>query len=121
MYDAFSKGDVAAVLASMDANIHWQEPASLPFEDQRGPQAVAENIFGPLISQIERFTVTANEVFDAGDVVFTIGIYGGTGANTGTELNAEFVHVWRFGPDGKITGFRTYTDTHLWRQALGVQ
>jgi ketosteroid isomerase-like protein len=41
-------------------------------------------------------------------------------AMTGIELNAEFVHVWRFGPDGKIAGLRIYTDTHLWRQALGV-
>jgi hypothetical protein len=40
--------------------------------------------------------------------------------STGTELNADFVHVWRFGPDGMITGFRTYTDTHNWRQVLGV-
>jgi ketosteroid isomerase-like protein len=121
VYDAFAKGDVAAVLAAMDAKIDWQEPASLPFENQVGPDAVAENIFGPVVSQIGGFTVTVNEIVDGGDIVCTIGVYGGTGAKTGTELNAEFVHVWRFGPDGKITGFRTYTDTHLWRQALGVQ
>jgi ketosteroid isomerase-like protein len=65
--------------------------------------------------------VTANELVDGGDIVCTIGVYNGRGTNSGVELNADFVHVWRFGPDGKITGFRTYTDTHLWRQALGVQ
>lgn len=60
IYDAFGKGDVPgdvpAVLAAMDEKIEWQEPASLPFDDQIGPQAIAENIFGPVISRIETCT-----------------------------------------------------------------
>ena len=121
LYEAFSKGDVAAVLAAMDDKIHWEEPASVPFENQIGPQAVAENIFGPVTDQIEGFAGTIDEVVDGGDVVCVMGVYNGTGAKTGIELDTEFVHVWRFGPDGKITGFRSYTDTHLWRQVLGVE
>ena len=82
---------------------------------------MAENIFGPVTDQIDGFTGTPNEFVDGGDVVCVMGVYSGTGVKTGIELNAEFVHVWRFGPDGKITGFRSYTDTHLWRQALGAE
>jgi hypothetical protein len=59
-------------------------------------------------------------MIDGGDIVAVTGKYGGKGAANGVALDAEFVHVWRFGPDGKITGFRTYTDTYLWRQALGA-
>ena len=120
VYDAFGKGDVPGVLAVMDDKIDWQEPASLPFEDQIGPQAVAENIFGPVVTQIEGFEVDVREVVDAGDMVFSVGVYRGKGVENGNALDADFVHVWRFGPDGKATGFRTYTDTHLWREALGV-
>ena len=120
VYEAFANGDVAAVLAAMDDKIDWQEPASVPFENQVGPQAVAENIFGPVLAQIEGFSGTPNEIVDGGDIVCATGVYNGTGVKTGIELNADFAHIWRFGPDGKITGFRTYTDTHLWRQALGV-
>ncbi|MFZ6004594.1 MAG: nuclear transport factor 2 family protein [Actinomycetota bacterium] len=120
VYAAFGAGDVPAVLGAMDEKIEWQEPTGLPFENQVGPQAVAENIFGPVTTQLEGFSVTPEEIIDGGDTVAAIGRYGGKGAASGIVLDAEFVHIWRFGPDGKITGFRTYTDTHLWRQALGV-
>ena len=33
LYESFSSGDVAAVLGAMDDNIHWEEPASVPFEN----------------------------------------------------------------------------------------
>lgn len=120
LYDAFGSGDVPTVLGQMDDKIDWQEPAGVPYENQVGPGAVAENIFGRVVSDIEGFTVTPDEIVDGGDIVCAIGTYTGKGAKTGIDLKAEFVHVWRFGADGKITGFRTYTDTHLWRQALGV-
>jgi len=120
MYDAFGRGDVPALLGAMDDKIEWVEPASLPFEDQVGPQAIAENIFGPVTTQIEGFAVDVREIIDGGDVVCGIGVYRGKGAENGVALDADFVHVWRFGADGKVTGFRTYTDTHLWREALGV-
>ena len=120
LYDAFAAGDVATVLGAMDEKIDWQEPTGLPFENQLGPQAIAENIFGPVTTQLEDFSATPDEIIDGGDIVAVTGKYGGKGAANGVALDAEFVHVWRFGPDGKITGFRTYTDTYLWRQALGA-
>lgn len=118
VYEAFAAGDVPAVLGAMDASVDWREPAGLPFEDQVGPQAVAENIFGPIMGMFETFSVTPKELFDAGDAVVAVGVYSGQAA--GGSLEADFAHVWRFGPDGRITGFRTYTDTHLWRQALAL-
>ena len=118
LYAAFAKGDVAAVLGAMDEKIDWQEPASLPFEDQIGPQAVAENTFGPVMGMFPDFSVTADEIFDAGDVVVAVGTYRGTAAETGKALAAKFAHVWRI-KDGKLAGFRTFTDTHEWLQALG--
>jgi ketosteroid isomerase-like protein len=120
VYEAFARGDIPTVIGAMDDKIDWQEPASVPFENQIGPEAVAENIFMPLAEQVEGFTVTPNEIVDGGDIVCTIGVYAGKGATTAIEFTADFVHVWRFGPTGKITGFRTYTDTHIWREVLGV-
>jgi ketosteroid isomerase-like protein len=118
IYDAFAKGDVPAVLGAFDEKIDWQEPETLPFEDQIGPQGVGENIFGPLVGMFPNFTVTTREIHEAGDVVFSLGTYRGTAAETGKDLETEFVHVWRL-TDGKVAGFRTYSDTHAWLQALG--
>ena len=120
VYEAFGSGDVPAVLGAMDEKIDWQEPASLPYGNQVGPQAVAENVFGPVVSQLEGFAVIPKEIVDGGDIVCAIGTYRGKGAATGVELDSEFVHVWRFGGDGKITGFRTYTDTAQWLGAIGT-
>ena len=117
LYDAFAKGDVPAVLGAMDPKIDWREPASLPFEDQVGPEAVAENTFGAVFSMLETFSVDPEEIFDAGDAVISTGVYRGT-SKSGKQLEADFAHVWRFGDDGKITYFRTYTDTKLWLDAL---
>lgn len=120
VYDAFATGDVPNVLAAFDDEIDWQEPEGLPFENQIGPQAVAENVFGPVLSQVHNFRLDVRELVEDGDIVCAVGTYHGTGATNGVELDADFVHVWRFGTDGKIRGFRTYTDTHLWRQSLGL-
>ena len=119
VYAAFAKGDVPAVLGAMAERIDWQEPDSLPFENQTTPQGVAENIFGPVVTQLEGFTVSPREIVDGGDIVCAIGTYSGKGVSTGVPLNAEFVHVWRFDSAGKVNGFRTYTDTHQWLEALG--
>ena len=121
LYGAFMRGDVAAVLGAMDDKIDWREPAGIPFDDQIGPQAVAEHVFGPLGAQVEGFAIRSDEIVEAGDTVFSLGGYEGKGTSTGIELDGcAFAHVWRFGDDGKIVAFRTYTDTHIWRQVLGA-
>jgi ketosteroid isomerase-like protein len=121
IYDAFGKGDMPSVLGAMDPQIRWEEPEGVPlFSDQTGPDAVVQNIFAVLPTAFQEFSVNVDEIHDAGDVVLAVGVYRGVGKETGRTLAAHFAHVWRFGIDGKITGFRTYTDTHLWREVLGA-
>lgn len=117
LYDAFAKGDVAAVLGAMDPKIEWREPVTLPFDDQVGPDAVAQGTFAKIFEVFTEFSVNPTQVFDAGDTVFATGVYRGT-SKSGKQLEAEFLHHFGFGADGKITYFRTYTDTKLWLDAL---
>ena len=121
VYEAFGKGDVAAVLGVMDEKIAWREPVSLAptFVDQVGPQAVAENVFGQVMTLMQDFTVNPEEFIDGGDIVVMLGHYRGKGAKTETPLEARMAHVWRFS-GGKATGFEVITDTHLWRESLGM-
>jgi hypothetical protein len=113
LYQSFAQGDVGAVLGAFDERIDWQEPESLPFENQVGPQAVGENVFARVATLVQNFSAAPSEIHDAGDVVFAIGTYSGTGVATGKAFETPFVHVWRL-RDGKISGFRTHTDTHVW-------
>ena len=66
VYAAFAKGDVQAVLGAMHDRIEWREPASLPYQDQIGPQAVAENIFGRVLQDVTGFTVSPKNSSTAG-------------------------------------------------------
>jgi ketosteroid isomerase-like protein len=122
VYDAFAKGDMPTVLGAMDPQIDWREPDGLApaLTSQVGPDAVLQNIFATIGTLWSAFTVDATEILDAGDVVVGLGVYRAVGRDTGSELLADFAHVWRFNGDGKIAGFRTCTDTHLWREALGL-
>src|SRR5262245_4313763 len=98
VYDAFGRGDIAAVLAAFDEKIDWQEPDGLPFGPQVGPQAVVENVFSPVLDQIKDFRVDVRELVDGGEgIVCSIGTYRGVGMETAEDLDAEFVHVLRFG------------------------
>ncbi len=119
MYEAFGKGDVQAVLAAMDDNVEWVYPAGGLYDTQVGPQAVAEHVFAPVAQDFNNFTVTVDEYVEGGDVVCTIGRYGGTGVKTGKEFDNDFVHVLRFGADGKLVRYQEYTDTHVARQVRG--
>ena len=119
LYDAFARGDVASVLGVMDDRIEWREPDSLPYEDQVGPQAVAENIFARVLQDVNEFVVTPEEFVDGDETIACTGRYSGRGAKTGLSFNTPFVHVWKF-RNGKIVYFRTYTDTKVWADVLGI-
>jgi len=52
--------------------------------------------------------------------VITRGRYRGTFKITGTVINAEFVHVFRF-KEGRIAMWQSYTDTAQFKDAVGGQ
>ena len=121
LYEAFGRGDVPAVLAVMDDEIEWREPTSLAptFTDQIGPQAVAENVFSQVMELIQDFSVNPEEYIDGGDTVVVLGQYHGKSVKTSAAFDARMAHVWHFSA-GKATGFETITDTHAWREAIGL-
>lgn len=118
LYDSIANSDIGAVLGAFDDQIDYQVAESLPFEHQIGPQAVGENILSRLAQLVPNLSATPSEIHEAGEVVFAIGTYRGTGVATGMDFEAAFVHVWRM-RNGKVSGFRSHTDTHIWLQALG--
>ncbi len=120
-YDAFSRGDIDAVLSMMDPDIVWQEPdvEGIPAGGtHHGREAVAENVFGRVSEDWDEFQVVPEEFLDAGDRVVVLGLFQGKGKATGGTLDAPFAHVWTL-REGKMVHFRNYTDTTNWLQALG--
>lgn len=114
MYDAFAIGDGAAVLAKLSPDIIWNEAENNSLADgnpYRGPQAVAEGVFGRIGQEWEIFTLTDQNLYGVGeDMVLVTGRYQGKHALTEKAIDAQHVHIWWF-EDGLATQFQQYVDT----------
>jgi uncharacterized protein len=117
-YNAFGRGDIAAVLAVLDPNIEWIEPDGYPWGATfHGHDAVlglfqtAAEALGPdWRVQPDRFVGTE-------DGVLVMGRHTGTRAD-GTAWEVPFAMVWTM-EDGRATHFRQYGDSALLREAVG--
>ena len=70
-----------------------------------------------LVSDWDNFTVTPEQILDAGEQVVTLGIYSGTHKKTRKAVRAQMVHVWNLS-DGKAVKFQQYTDTKQFADAV---
>jgi len=119
IYEAVGRGDVPAVLATFDPNIEWiaaennPNGAGSPFH---GVNEVLEKVFIPLGTQWDGFTITTDELLDAGDKVVMLGTYHGVFKPTGKRIHAQVAHIWTIA-DGKVTQWRQYTDTYQLTEA----
>jgi ketosteroid isomerase-like protein len=118
MYAAFAKGDVPAVLGTLDPKVEWTDAEGFPTGGTFvGPDAVLNSVFMPLVNDWDGFTVTPDEVIASGDRVVSLGHYTGTNKKTGKSFKVPFAHAWRM-KDGKVTHFQQYTDTHIVQEAM---
>ncbi len=123
LYDAFAKGDVAAVLGAFDPAIEWREAEGYRYSDRNpyvGPQAIAEGVFQRLVTELNDFRIAVQNMIESGDTVVVEGRYTGTVKETGTSFDAQFAHVWEL-ENGRITRFQQYTDTDQWNAAMGSE
>jgi uncharacterized protein len=111
IYGAFARGDVPAVLGAFADDIEWFEAEGMPYGGlYRGPDAVAQNVFGPITEDVEGFTINPEQLIGSGATVAAIVRYTGTGKATGKALDVPAVHVWDI-RDGKLARFRQFIDT----------
>jgi uncharacterized protein len=111
IYGAFARGDVPAVLGAFAEDIEWFEAEGMPYGGlHRGPDAVAQKVFGPITEDIEGFTLVPEQFMESGGTVAVVIRYTGTGKATGKPLDVPAVHVWDI-RDGKLARFRQFIDT----------
>ena len=118
LYSAFAEGD-ASRLQELLADTHWVEAAGMPYGGTySGFNEIAANVFGPITSDVQGFAAKPDEIIPAGeDRVLVLGTYRGNGS--AGQVAAPFAHLWTI-RDGRVTNFVQYTDTHLFRQAIGA-
>ncbi len=122
VYAAFAAGDIDGVVSLMAPDIVWNEAENFPYADGNpyvGPDAILGGVFARLGSEWDGFAVVPEEFLDAGDAVVVAGRYRGTYKATGRAFDADMLHIWRV-RDGKVAGFRQYTDTLQAARVMGA-
>jgi ketosteroid isomerase-like protein len=122
IYEAFARGDIAAVLGAMSPDIEWNEAENFPYADgnpYRGPDAIVGGIFARLGGEWDGFAAVPDEFLDAGDTVVMLGRYQGIYKATGRAFDAQVAHIWRV-EGGKAVRFQQLTDTAQARRVMAA-
>jgi uncharacterized protein len=117
-WDAFSRGDMDAVLDVFAPSAQVRVPETLPWGGTyMGPEGF-EDFVARLDQNFDQFTATPDKVLGADDnhVIVVAKIKGRTKAGTAIENRAVWVYQLR---DGRIADAETFGDTAQVLQALG--
>jgi ketosteroid isomerase-like protein len=114
MYAAFGRGDVEFILDQMGDDVRWdhgvRDTGLTYVQPGTGKQHVA-NFFSALVSQIEFTTFEPQTPCAGGDTVMVAVREVARNIRTGNEIPEDLaVHIWTFGPDGKVASFRHVAD-----------
>jgi ketosteroid isomerase-like protein len=113
-YEAFSIGDIPAVLELFDSEIVWNEAESNKLADGNpyiGPDAVLNGVFARLGEDHEYFKladITLHEMSN-NQVLATLR-YDAKFKESGKTYNAQAAHLWSL-KNGKVVAFQQYVDT----------
>ena len=111
VYDGFARRDLPGTLAALADDIEWQEADGLPWGGpQRGPAAVAENVFAPALELIPDLAVSPEQIIASDGTIAVAQRYTGTAKTTGRKLDLVGVGLWDV-TDGKIVRYRQFVDT----------
>ncbi|HEX5712958.1 MAG TPA: nuclear transport factor 2 family protein [Solirubrobacterales bacterium] len=108
-YDAFGRGDLAALQDQFAENAVWVTSDELPLGGEvRGRDEILGN-FAQIPNYWDSFIVEPEEFIDAGEYVIVRGTQRASNDQGGFE--APFVHVLKYDADGKTVRGEFFTDS----------
>jgi ketosteroid isomerase-like protein len=116
IYEAFGRGDVAAILATLAADVEWEyggaPSTDVPWLQARRGRAQVGGFFESL-QAIEFHSFAPVAFFESGQTVVSLVNLEATVKATGARVSeVDEVHIWHFGADGLVIRFRHRADTH---------
>jgi ketosteroid isomerase-like protein len=109
MVDAFNRGDFQTSLALLDDEVEWHDPPGVPGAGvHRGPEAV-RSWLARWLGAWESYTVSVEEIIDAGDQVVVVHHERARGKESGVEVDNRSANVCDV-RDGKVVRKRPYAD-----------
>ena len=114
LYDDFTKGDMEAVGAALDANIEWNEAENFPYADGNpyiGFDAILNGVFARIGAEWDYWNLVDLNYQDmANNQVLVTGRYQGEYKKNGAVIDIQMAHLWNL-KDGKVTKFQQFADT----------
>jgi ketosteroid isomerase-like protein len=108
-YEAFGKGDLAALQEGFAEDAVWVTSDELPLGGEvKGRDAIMGN-FAQIPNYWNSFSVEPEEFIDAGEYVIVRGTQRASNDKGGFE--APFVHVLKYDANGKAVRGEFYTDS----------
>lgn len=108
-YDAFGRGDLAALQEDFAENAVWVTSDELPLGGEvQGRDQIMAN-FAQIPNYWSSFSVEPSDFIDAGDKVIVRGTQ--RAANDKGSFEAPFVHVLEYDGDGKTVRGEFFTDS----------
>jgi len=112
LYDAFSRGDIGAVLNFLDprADLIFEAPKTIPWAGNRHGREGWSKFFGTLAESVDEITVQMEPFAAQNDKVVAIGRYQATVKLTGKRIDSPLVHLWTI-KDGMVAKCQELTNT----------
>jgi ketosteroid isomerase-like protein len=115
IYAAFGAGNIPAILGHLADDVEWeygQGTTDVPWlQSRKGRDAVGG--FFEALGALEFHAFEVHGLLDGGATVAALVNADFTVRATGQRVaERDEIHLWRFGPDGKVTSFRHGADTH---------
>lgn len=111
IYDAFGRGDIATILASLTDDVSWEfeAPAELSWSGIRRTPQEAAGFFAGIAAEhadpkLEMTEFFSTRLFSNEDAVAAFGRYQATVKATGIRVDTPVAHYFKF-RDGKIARY----------------
>lgn len=120
IYGAFARGDVDTILGHLADDVEWDagvRDTGLDYLRERHGKAEAAGFFSALTANVSLTHFEPLALCAADDYVVVPVRHAGTILGGGEVPMVTEVHVWRFGPDGKVASFRHVFDYAIHERA----
>jgi ketosteroid isomerase-like protein len=108
-YEAFGRGDLAALQSDFAEDAVWYTSEELPLGGEtRGREAIMGN-FAQIPNYWSSFSVEPSEFIDAGEWIVIRGTQ--RAGNDAGSFEAPFAHLMKFDADGKVIRGEFYADS----------